>query len=332
MNRVLIPLTLDPVSLPAHAIGAEVHALHGETMGTTWSVKLVAVEADLPRLNTGVQAQLDRVVSQMSHWEPQSDLCAYNSAVAGTWVTLPKEFFEVLSAAYAHAAESSGAFDPTIGPLVDVWGFGPAPRRSAPPSDSEIATARARVGWQQLQLDKEQRRALQPGGVQLDFSSIAKGYSVDLIARFLQGAGIDHWMVEVGGELRGNGCKPDGQPWWVELEQLSAKLPRTVLALHGLSVASSGDYRRFFEFEGQRYAHTLDPRSGRPVTHALASVTVLHAECMQADALATLLGVLSPTEAYEYAYSCDIAALFVLRNGDKFEERMTPAFEALSDE
>jgi len=332
MNRVLIPRNLDPHLLPVYPVGAAAHALQGETMGTTWLLRVVVVESDLPRLRLGAQQVLDQVVSQMSHWLPQSDLCAYNRTAADHWVTLPKEFFEVLAAAQAHAAESDGAFDSTIGPLIDLWGFGPTERRVTPPSEHEIEAARRRVGWQRVQLDPENRRVLQPGGVQLDFSSIAKGYAVDQLARFLQRAGVDHWMIEVGGELRGQGCKPDGQPWWVELERLSVHLPRTLLALHGLSVASSGDYRRYFEFEGQRFAHTLDPRSGRPVTHELAAVTVIHAECMQADALATLLGVLPPAEAYDYAYHRDIAALLVLRKGNQFEERMSPTFEALLDE
>lgn len=331
MNRVLLPRNIDPTLLPAHPIGAAVHTLHGETMGTTWMLRAVTNAEALPRLQQGAQQVLDQIVSQMSHWLPQSDLCAYNRANPGEWLTLSPEFFEVLAAAQMHAADSNGAFDSTIGPLVDLWGFGPAARRDTPPSEEEIETACARVGWQRLQLDEGNRRALQPGGVQLDFSSIAKGYAVDQLARFLQRDGIDHWMIEVGGELRGQGCKPDGQPWWIELERLSPKFPRTLLALHGIAIASSGDYRRYFEFEGQRYAHTLDPRSGRPVTHGLAAVTVLHAECMQADALATVLGVLPPNEAYNYAYHRDIAALFVLRHGEQFEERMSPAFEAMLD-
>ncbi len=332
MNRVLIPKSADLTSLSLHPTGSVVQTLQGEAMGTTWLVHAVATESDLPRLQLGAQHELDRVVSQMSHWLPQSDLCAYNRSAADTWVKLPKEFFDVLTAAQAHAADSDGAFDPTVGPLVDLWGFGPAARRNAPPSEREIDLACARVGWRRVKLDQENQRALQPGGVQLDFSSIAKGYAVDQLARFLQRSGVNHWMVEVGGELRGQGCKPDGQPWWIELERLSPHFPRTLLALHGLSVASSGDYRRYFEFEGQRYAHTLDPRSGRPVTNALAAVTVIHTECMHADALATVLGVTPPDEACKYAHSRDIAALFVLRKGNAFEERMSPAFEALLDD
>lgn len=312
-----------------HPAGAELQTLEGETMGTTWCLRLIARSKDLPALRQAAQAELDRLVLQMSHWLPHSDLCAYNRAAAGDWVSIHPEFMEVLTSAQAHAAESGGAFDATIGPLVDLWGFGPASQAAAPPSDDAIASARARVGWQRLQLDPENLRVLQAGGVQLDFSSIAKGYAVDQIARLLQRAGFEHWMVEVGGELRGQGCKLDGQPWWVELERLSPEFPRTLLALHGVSVASSGDYRRYFEHKGQRYAHTLDPRSGWPVNHATAAVTVVHAECMQADALATVLGVLCPDEAFAYAQQRDIAALFVLRKGARFEERMSPAFEAL---
>ncbi|AXQ29727.1 FAD:protein FMN transferase [Solimonas sp. K1W22B-7] len=332
MNRVLVPHGLNPSSLPAHPDGGSLHAMKGRTMGTTWSVCVIAPAADLNWLGAGVQQELDRVVAQMSHWEPDSDLCRYNAAAAGTWHRLPGEFMEVLEASLEYALASDGAFDPSIGPLVDAWGFGPLQSRDAPPGPHEIEAARARVGWRRLQRDEGGQKLLQPGGLQLDFSSIAKGYAVDQVARYLGRAGVDHWLVEVGGELRGQGCKPDGQPWWVELERVGEELPRTVLALHGLSVATSGDYRRYFEWHGHRYAHTLDPRSGWPVTHALASVTVLHPECMQADALATVLGVLSPDEAYEFAEQRNFAAQFVLRTAQGFEERLTPAFEALASD
>ncbi|MDM4769278.1 FAD:protein FMN transferase [Solimonas sp. SE-A11] len=332
MNRVLVPRNLSPQSLPPHPDGGSLHALKGRSMGTTWSVLLVAPADDLRWLGAGVQQELDRVVAQMSHWEPDSDLCRYNAATAGSWHALPAEFMEVLEAAREYAQVSAGAFDPTIGPLVDAWGFGPVSQRDNPPSAAEIDAARARVGWQRLQLDDAGKRLLQPGGLQLDFSSIAKGYAVDQLARYLGRAGVDHWLVEVGGELRGQGCKPDGQPWWVELERVDESLTHTVLALHGLSVATSGDYRRYFEHEGRRYAHTLDPRSGWPVTHALASVTVLHPECMAADALATVLGVLEPDEAHDFATRHDFAAQFVLRSGGGFVERLTPAFKALASD
>lgn len=332
MNRVLIPQSLDPKRLAIPAAGATVQTLQGETMGTTWLVRAVVAEKALPELQLGAQQLLDRVVSQMSHWLAESDLCVFNRSQAGTWIRLPKEFFEVLATAQAYAADSDGAFDPTIGALVDLWGFGPSGPRHAPPTAAEIDEARARVGWSRVRLDQTRQSALQPGGMRLDFSSIAKGYAVDQLAGFLQRSGVDHWMVEVGGELRGQGLKPDGQPWWIELEQLNDQFPRTLLALHGLSVASSGDYRRYFEYEGQRYAHTLDPRIGRPVTHALAAVTVIHAECMHADALATVLGVLAPEEALDYAGRRGVAARLVLRKGNVFEERMSPAFKALLDD
>ncbi|HSW11428.1 MAG TPA: FAD:protein FMN transferase [Solimonas sp.] len=332
MNRVLVPHSLNPSSLPVHPDGADLHGMKGRTMGTTWSVCVMAREEDLSWLGSGVQQELDRVVAQMSHWEPDSDLGRYNAASTGTWHRLPAGFLEVLEAALEHAQASDGAFDPSIGPLVDAWGFGPAERREMPPSAQEIEAARGRVDWRRLQLDEAGTRLLQPGGLQLDFSSIAKGHAVDQVARYLGRAGIDHWLVEVGGELRGQGCKADGQPWWVELERVGPQLPRTVVALHGLSVATSGDYRRHFEWNGRRYAHTLDPRSGWPVTHALASVTVLHPECMQADALATVLGVLAPDEAFDFATQRNFAAQFVLRTAEGLEERLTPAFEALASD
>jgi thiamine biosynthesis lipoprotein len=194
-----------------------------------------------------------------------------------------------------------------------------------------------RVGWQRLQIDAGQRKALQPGGLYLDLSSIAKGYGVDCVAECVERAGVRHYLAEVGGELRGQGCKPDGSPWWVELEavpDVSSQTRTWIAALDGLSIATSGDYRRYFERDSRRYAHTLDPRNGRPVRNAPASVTVLHAECMQADALATALTVLGLQDGMAYAERHDIAALFVMRRRDdatRTDEFASSAFLALLD-
>lgn len=332
MRRILIPPRLDPLA-PAIA-GGSLRTLQGRTMGTTWSAKLYApANQASAALESAIQAELDRVDRQMSTWDPRSDLCRYNRAPAGTWCELPAELFEVVADAHRLAQDSDGAYDPTTGPLVDCWGFGPAPPRQAPPSATEIAEARARVGWQRLELDARNRRARQPGGIALDLSSIAKGDAVDRVAQRLQLEGIEHFLIEVGGELRGQGCKADGGPWWVELESPGDApstgenpIDETLVALHGLSAATSGDYRRFFESGGRRYAHTLDPRSGRPVDNALASVCVLHPLCRTADALATLLTVLGDEHGHAYASGRGIAARFLSRTATGLDERVTPAF------
>ncbi|WP_425478921.1 FAD:protein FMN transferase [Lysobacter antibioticus] len=299
-------------------------------MGTRWSVKLIARASALPMLERGIQARLDQVVAQMSTWEAGSDLSRYNRSAAGSVQTLPAEFAEVMAAALALADDSDGAYDPTVGPLVDLWGFGPAGARAYAPDARTIADAQTRVGWRRLRFDAAARTLEQPGGAYVDLSSIAKGYGVDRVADYLLEQGIADCLVEVGGELRGHGRKPDATPWRVAVERPggSEDEAAAVIALDGLAIATSGDYRRFFDADGRRYSHTLDPRSGRPIAHALASVTVLHAQCMQADALATALTVLGAQAGMAYANRHGLAALFVLREGEGFVTRTTPAFVA----
>ncbi len=325
-RRVLIPLDLDPPALPA---GGRVHELGGETMGTTWSVKLVA-DAPPPDLPGGIKRILDRVIAQMSTWEPDSDLSRFNAAPAGTWHRLPDDLFTVLAHAVTLAEDSGGAFDPTIGPLVALWGFGPGENRAIP-DPVDLAETAARCGWQRLVLDPGGRRAFQPGGLHVDLSGIAKGHAVDLVARHIQDAGIPNHLVEIGGELRGYGAKPDGSPWWMALETPAGIASETIVALHGMSAATSGDYRRFFMDGETRYSHTIDPRTGRPVASEIASVTVLHRACMQADALATALGVLGAEHGLAWARKRHIAARFLSRDRDGFRERTTPAFDAMLD-
>ncbi|MDO9453823.1 MAG: FAD:protein FMN transferase [Stagnimonas sp.] len=334
-KRILIPQRLSAAAQAGAAPGAVLHSLSGESMGTRWTVKLSAPPRALEPLQRLVQAELDRVVAEMSSWQADSELCRYNAAEAGSWQQLPDGFFEVMQQALLVADDSAGAYDPTAGPLVDCWGFGPAPRRSTPPSSEEITNALAQVGWQRVRLDVTHRRLLQPGGAQLDLSAIAKGYGVDLLARALAAQGLHHYLVEVGGELRGQGCKPDGSPWWVQLEAPDAQAGHApiLLALDGLAVASSGDYRRYFESGGQRYAHTIDPRDGWPLRHELASVSVVHTSCMRADALSTALFVLGLEQGLQYASQHGLAAHFVERHagesGPIYQERWSPALEAL---
>ncbi|MES2316599.1 MAG: FAD:protein FMN transferase [Pseudomonadota bacterium] len=331
MRRVLLPLALSPL-LPPH--GAVVRTLEGRSMGTSWSAKAV-LAPDAPCPAAALQALLDDVVAQMSHWEDNSDLARFNTAPPGAWVRLPFDFFHVLRYALGVADDSGGAYDPCAGALVERWGFGARHRHDqdgfSAPSRAEIDTLLAMPGWRAVQLDGATRSALQPGGVMLDLSSVAKGFAVDQLARGLEARGVHHYLVEVGGELRGAGVKPDGQPWWVALEGVPdarAGVP-TVVALHGLSLATSGDYRRFFEHDGRRLPHTLDPRSGYPIGNNVASVSVLHADCMAADALSTALSVLGPELGLAFAETHALAARFLVRRGDVLDETCSSAFRAL---
>lgn len=345
-RQVLIPLNMSQPRVP----DSDMHYLNiqGLSMGTSWQVQCYVSAAEhAPEIHTaelqqGIQAQLDLVVAQMSPWEAESDLNKFNRAPANSWQTLPPEFFKVLQHSVFVAEQTRGAFDPSIGHLANLWGFGPAGKIQKTPKSIDILQARMRTNWQQIRLNPTESSALQIGNVHLDLCSTAKGFGVDQVARYLQQIGITSYLVEVGGELRGLGCKSDGQPWWVELEVVPdstlEQLPiqdlstSYVVALHGLAVATSGDYNRYFLYEGKRYSHTIDPRTGYPVSHDLASVTVMHSECMIADALATAMSVLGVKKGMAYAKRLHAAARFIERKPDGFIEHLSPAFIAMMDE
>ena len=332
MRRVLVPLDAPPAARLPASPATWVLVLGGETMGTTWSVKLVPpAQLSVHPLRAGIEAVLDGVIGEMSTWVAGSDISRFNRAAAGTWCVLPDDFCAVLRYALRLAEQSDGAYEPTIGGLVDLWGFGPHGRADAVPDDEAIVAWRAACGWQRVRLDPG-GRALQPGGVRLDLSSVAKGFAVDKVSAWLASCGVADRLVEIGGELAGQGIKPNGQPWWVALEdphQDNPTIPGTLVALHGLAIATSGDSQRWFDASGRRWSHTIDPRSGWPVSDRLASVTVLHRRCMQADALATALLVLGPEDGFALATRLNLAARFVLRHATGFDETMTPAMAAM---
>jgi thiamine biosynthesis lipoprotein len=307
--------------------------LAGEAMGTTWSVRLCNPQfAPLAPVRTAIEEALALVVRQMSNWEPESEVSRFNRAPADSWHTLSPEFFAVLQAAQQWAVASGGAFDVGLGPLVSRWGFGPRPdphadhaAPAAMPLASELKALRPPGGG--LALRDQAMQVLQPGGLQLDLSGIAKGYSVDLVVQALQAQGWTDFLVEVGGELRACGTRPGGQPWRVAVAGEAAG-PARALPLKGMAIATSGDHWHAFDHGGRRYSHTIDPRTGEPVANALASVTVLHAECMHADALATVLTVLGPVEGLAFATRQGVAALLCERSAQGAAWTASPAFTA----
>lgn len=335
--RVLVPLAIrgEPP-----AWGQVTHELQGQSMGTTWSVRCVGPrELRLDVIKRAIATALADVVAQMSHWEAGSELSRFNAAPAGHAQLLPPAFAAVMDAALRVAAASDGAYDPGAGELVALWGFGPAglrPRHDEPgfmlPDDAAIEAARR--DWRALRWDAATRRLTQPGGLRLDLSAIAKGYAVDRVSDVLADCGLPDHLVEIGGELRGAGLKPDAQPWWVELEPPAPDcgLAPTRVALHSLAIATSGDYRRcFIDADGQRRPHTLDPRTGRPIAHGIASVSVVHDSAMWADAWSTALTVLGPEAGLALANEQGLAAQIVWRDGDgSFREAWTPALQELS--
>jgi FAD:protein FMN transferase len=330
--RVLVPQRISAV-LPAE--GSVIARLTGRSMGCDWSVAYVSMDVAGTGLATGIQSVLEGVVEQMSTWEPESTISRFNRAAAGSWLPLPTEFAQVLGCALLVARASDGALDPTAGELVSLWGFGVAERHHQPgfefPQAVAIEAARRRSGWQRLQVDAVSMRLHQPGGVQLDLSAVAKGFAVDEVSRFLRGQGIANYLVDIGGELRGAGVKPDGLPWWVDVQlppDAREAVP-TRVALHGLSVATSGDYLQQFSVAGRRYSHCIDPRSGYPVDNGVCAVTVLHRDCMLADAWSTALMVLGVEAGMAVAESERLAALWIERKDGGVAEHCSSAFHAL---
>lgn len=326
------------VSTTPAAPSMRMASLKGLTMGTSWTATVVVpASANLPTLQALVQAALDRVDGQMSTYKPGSSLNRFNRAPAGTWQVLEPEFFIVLTHALSVARDSDGAYDPTVGPLVDLWGFGPTAASSMPPSSSSIDAARARVGWQRLRLDAAMRRVLQPGGVAIDLSAVAKGFGVDEAGRALERAGIAAYLMEVGGELRARGHKADGSSWRVGVERPDAAVAAAgasdigaSVVLDDMSIATSGDYRRFHAGTDGRQSHHIDPATGRPVKGDLASVSIVALDCMQADAWGTAFSIMGVERSLAFAQRHHMPVLILERRGHRLVEHVTPQFVAIA--
>lgn len=304
--------------------------LAGETMGTSWHVTVVpdAKTPDAATLQAGINAVLEEVNSSMSTYRSDSEISRFNNAETDQWFGISSEFYYVLSTAMAIGWQSNGAYDVTVGPLVDLWGFGPAGPVAAPPSDDTVTDVLERVGQDHLRLDGDGPHLLKRSPVALDFSSIAKGYAVDRIAQWLDSRGLDRYLVEVGGELRLAGMSGRGDRWHIAIERpdSSTRAIEQGVRLTDIGMATSGDYRNFFVIDGQRYSHSIDPRRGYPVVHDLVSVTVIHPSAMVADAWATALVVLGYEDAMAVAQEQGLAVYFIRRQGEAFEDSHTPAF------
>lgn len=332
-NRVLVPVIEGAPPRPPSDI---VWSLGGPTMGTTWNARVIAPPgADQADFQSAIEAELAEIIRLFSPWERASEVSRFNAAPEGMWA-LSKPFWAFLDATMDLGDETNGAVDPTLGALVDLWGFGPPGPRSPllpTPSDEEVVDALKVSGWQKLRTNREAGAAMQMGGMKLDFSGLAKGYAVDRVSDRLAVMGATSHLIEIGGELKGRGVKPDAQPWWAEIERVDdSPAPRTVVALYDLALATSGDYRRAFVHQGRRYPHTIDGSTGRPVDNGLASVSVLHPLGLRADAYATALTVMGPYEGPEFAEAIGLAAHFVHRTERGLVEIMTPAWRAMMDE
>lgn len=299
------------------------YSLNGETMGTRYSALFFApAGVDEAALNRRLFAAVDEVDRQMTTWKPDSDLNRLNATPVGEWVTVPAELLHVLDCALQISRQSGGAFDIGVGELVDAWGFGPA---GAAPDAAQITMLRSRqrtLATAALEIDAAQGRVSKHAAIRLDLSGIAKGFGVDELARCLDSLGIENYLVGIDGEMRARGMKPEEEPWAVAVEKPLRGIRDVmgVLELTDMAIATSGDYRHFFEVGGQHVAHTMHPASGAPVRNRLAAVTVLALDCMRADAWATALLVAGETEGPRLAQAQGLQALFVVREAEGFRE------------
>lgn len=284
------------------------------------------------KLQEGVEKILSSFSTSLSTYYPDSEISRFNRADPQIWIQFSPLAFDLLYKAWNWSKESQGAFDLTVGPLVQLWGFEGGKKREAPPPYEEILLVLKSVGYQHLKFLPQERKILKEiKNLRLDVSAIAPGYASDLITSFLAQQGYAHSMVEVGGEVRVSGFRDPLKktPWkiGVEAPQDEGQKISRVLSLSNESVSTSGDYRDFFIYQGRRYSHTLDTRTGQPIQHGLSAVTVLQKECADADALATFLMVLGPERGLTYVNEKKIKAIFYVRSPKGMTEFLSDAIQ-----
>ena len=291
--------------------------IRGSTMGTTYAIKfgrgLHAVESQ--RIAAEVETLLVSINRSMSTYDPASELSQFNAADGGQWIALSTELAQVLEIARVVHEQSAGAFDVTIGPLVNLWGFGPTSAPTSLPTPAAVSARLAYTGIDQIDVRVEPLAWRKThSDVYVDLSAIAKGYAVDRISDLLRQQGVDDFMVEIGGEIRVSGRRVDGGLWHIGLDKPTVDIAEIarVIEVTDIAMASSGNYRNFRVIDGQRYGHTIDPRNGYPLRHDLAAVTVLHESAAWADAWATALLVLGPVRGVEVAEEHRLGALFTM--------------------
>ena len=320
------------VALSGCGNGDSMESLSGPTMGSTYSIKYVR-KSDSPapkQVQTEVEKILAEVDRQMSTYRSDSDIERFNALSANSCQTMPAPVLELVRAAEQLSRQSEGSYDLTVEPLLNLWGFGPQARDEKVPTAEALAEVMQRVGYSHLRISGDQ--LCKDAAVEVDFNSIAAGYAVDTIAAKLQSLGIHNYLAEVTGELKAAGRKLDGSAWKIALEEPrdDQQVAQRIINVDGYGVSTSGDYRNYFEQNGRRYSHTFDARSGAPITHNLASVTVINPSTLMADGLSTLLLILGPERGWDYAQKHQIGAFFVIRADTGFVTRTSPEFERLS--
>lgn len=311
----------------------EKQLIQGPTMGTTYHITVCtpsSADVDTGQLKQEIDQLLVEINQEMSTYIKDSELSRFNQAAPDEWIPVAPAVVKVVSAGLKLSEDSDGAFDMTVGPLVNLWHFGPDPGKRTLPPEDKIEAARQKVGYHHIQVQDSPPalKKLIPE-VYVDLSAIAKGYGVDAVAELIEARGIENYLVEIGGEMRARGVNQRGAAWQVGIEKpvSETRVVQHIVPLDNLSLATSGNYRNFFEVDGVSYSHTIDPRTGRPATHGLASVSVVGKTCMNCDAIATCLMVLGPVEGYNWVKERDIAAYFIIKTDAGFTERFSPAWQ-----
>ncbi len=311
---------------------------NGLAMGSTYQVKAVVPESLFPvdGLDTDIVKFLKAFNKKFSTYDPESEVSKFNASPSTDWIDVSAEIAELTSISLELSAKTKGSFDITVGPLVDLWSFGPDRRPRKVPTDEEIAKARESVGYQKLEvrLDPPALRK-SVSGLRIDFNSIAPGYAADLMSKLLEERKLENYLIDVGGEIKIQGEKKPGSFWTIAIEKPSddgSSHIQRVMKVKDICVATSGDYRNYFEAEGVRYSHTIDPATARPIDHRLTSVTVLTEGCGVADGTATALMVMGPDRGYDWAIDTGLAVYMIVKTNAGFEERITPRFTELTQD
>ena len=309
----------------------EILVLNGLTMGTTYSVKINTDNAfvEKNKISNDIDEILSEINQSMSTYIKESELSNINYSTISDWQSISDDLFEVINHAINVSLKTNGAFDITIAPLVNLWGFGPDKLQNKIPTDEIIELTKKNTGYKKISIDKSLKMIskLEPN-LHIDLSGIAKGFAVDKIARYLDKCGFKNYLVEIGGELIGKGLNKDKEIWQIGIDNPNNNSDRIkrIIQLEDMAMATSGNYMNYFEKDGIRYSHTINPVTGRPIKHKLASVTVLDSSTMNADALATAFMVLGPEKALSLANNLEIALYLIIKNGERFEEKYNDYF------
>jgi len=310
---------------------AEIKSITGKTMGTTFSIKIVddkKFSFDYKSLESEINEMLKEINRQMSTYIKDSEISQFNRYDSTGWFNISYDFASLINTALEVSSLSAGAFDITVGPLVNLWSFGPETKKPEVPGVKELLEAKSKTGYKfiEVRVDTPVVKKDKPE-VYLDMSAIAKGYAVDKVAELLSSKKIRNYMVEIGGEVRTAGKNNKDKSWKIGIETPDSPTNiQKVISISDYSIATSGDYNNYFEENGIRYSHTIDPRTGMPITHKLASVTVIHTSCTLADAFATAINVMGPTAGYEFALKENLIIYIIVRHETGFIEKTTSQF------